>query len=175
MLKTIFPIFLSVFVLDLTVFQLSVNEDVFCQCFYRLIIRSPWVFSISFFKIDSPSLPFNSFHLRNFYTKFYPKSLSLVPAISAQSLNQSVECEAFEYESMMSSGINGAFEICASSEDSSCEFESINLEALSALATSMENRIHHEPEFGCFEKFLQLVNLHVEGTPLQLMITRAIC
>ena len=85
--------------------------------------------------------------------------------MSVQSFSQLKQGELFEDESLVSSGSERTFEIYPPLEDPSRKFETIDLKALSVLATFVENRIHREHEFGCYEKLLQLVNLHVEGTP----------
>ena len=85
--------------------------------------------------------------------------------MSVQPFSQLKKGELFEGESLNSSTSERTFEIYPPLGDLSRKFETIDLKALSVLATFVGNRIHSEHEFGCYEKFLQLVNLHAEGTP----------
>ena len=88
--------------------------------------------------------------------------------MSAESCNLFEEaniCEGDEF----SSGNDETFDIENSLEDLNCEFESIDLQALSGFSALVENRIiYSQHEFGCYEKFLQLVTLHAERAHSQL-------
>ena len=75
-----------------------------------------------------------------------------------------MECEPSENESTSPFGQDSRFEM----PDFLPEYHTLDLHALSCLATSMANRIHHELEFGCYEEFLRHVILHTEQASSQL-------